>query len=235
MATQQNQFDLTAAKETARDDSDKELFRATGSASNAFDDILMELFESKEMTAAQKTDAMMAIATNAKAIIQSAMTGQQTRSVASGSDTQSAAPSDRSSRSGDEDRDLANRLAAAESSAQNAKSAKETAQDELNKFVKAVEQATGVSVTRDRDGKVTTDVKSMITSSLDTAKQQGRDEAAEDGSVSEASVREAHDLIKAGWDKKTDGRMNSDHTVLKNPTDATKVDDGLEKLGALLS
>ena len=44
MATQQNQFDLTAAKETARDDSDKELFRATGSASNAFDDIIMELF-----------------------------------------------------------------------------------------------------------------------------------------------------------------------------------------------
>lgn len=53
--------------------------------------------------------------------------------------------------------------------------------------------------------------------------------------VEKAAIQDAYDAIKGGWDRKTEGRMNSDHTVLKRPQDASSIDSGLEQLNQLLS
>lgn len=53
--------------------------------------------------------------------------------------------------------------------------------------------------------------------------------------VEKTAVESARDKIKDGWSRKSEGRMNSDHTVLKRPQDASSIDDGIEQLNQLLS
>lgn len=68
-------FDLDAAKQAATKDTQMELQLALGNAGNSMDDILESLWNDTGLTAAQKTSAFQAIAANAAAIVQNAMSG----------------------------------------------------------------------------------------------------------------------------------------------------------------
>lgn len=225
-------FDLATAKEQARDESERKLFSATGQASNAFDDVLMELFESRELTPTQKTEAMIAISVNAKAILQAAMSGQQARQLDGGAAQQSDQGA-HSRRSGDEDRDLADRLARAEAAKRDADTAKRAVEQEHTKALRAIERATGVSIAVSDDGKVQGNLEQTIKDSLDAAKQAGRDEAIGDGNVPAGEVKAAVDKIKAAWSTKRKARLNDDWVV--NLNRGNDLDDGLTELDTLLS
>lgn len=87
------QIDLAAAKQKARTKSDDDLELAAGGAGNALDDILERLIADTNLSSAQKTSALQAIAVNASAIVSAAMNNQSGPTALGGSTSSTSSQS----------------------------------------------------------------------------------------------------------------------------------------------
>lgn len=210
-------FDLNAAKQTASQQQNDDLVLAAGGAGIALDSIVMKLAMSDDLTPAQKVTALQAIAVNAAGIVNAAMSGGQGPTTL-GSGTSAG-------RSGDQDRDLQNKLDAAE-----------TRNDELEKQIKAARKgflAIDGMTLPNGDDKIPDDIEAKVKTTVKAVKDGAKLPAGD--LVAKADVRAAADKIHSGWSTKRKSRMSSDQTVIELPQKASDIDEGLADLGNLLS